>query len=128
MSAGVGAATAAGLALWVPLSPKQASPGHKGQPLAHHTKQVWGACRTFQGRLALDNRKMSSQKGWIIRHKMPRAGVESSSLEGFRSHMNVALGDTASGGLGSARGMVGLHGLRGLFQPKQCCDLLAVIE
>lgn len=48
----------------------------------------------------------------------PRAGWESPFLKGFTSPVDVAFGDTVSGGLGSAGGAVGLDGLRGLFQPE----------
>ena len=54
----------------------------------------------------------------VVRHwnRLSREVVESPSLEEFRKHVDMALWDMFSrhGGVGQ---MVGLDGLRGLFQP-----------
>lgn len=60
----------------------------------------------------------------MVRHcdRLPREGVESTSLELFKKPADVALLDMGFGGLGSAGRMVGLH-LGGLLQPEQFCGV-----
>ena len=59
----------------------------------------------------------------MVRHgnRLPREGVESPSLEGFKKCVEVALQGmvSRSGGVGLA---LRLHDLRGLFQPLRFCD------
>lgn len=62
--------------------------------------------------------KISPWKGWSGTGTAAQEGVESPCLGGFKSHVDVALVTWARGGLGSAGGVVGLHDLRGLFQPE----------
>lgn len=47
--------------------------------------------------------------------------VDSPSLEVFKRYVDVTIG-TYSGGLGNVGLLVGLNGLKGLFQPKWFCD------
>lgn len=61
--------------------------------------------------------KISSLKGWLLWNRLPRAMVESSSMEVSKKHMGVALGDMLSDELGSAWLRAGLHDLGGPFQP-----------
>jgi len=64
-----------------------------------------------QKRFRLDIRKMVRQ--W---HRLPREVVQSPSLEGFKKRGDVAQRDVVSGhGVGGL--VVGLHDLKGLFQP-----------
>lgn len=49
-------------------------------------------------------------------HRLPEEVVESLSLEAFKNCGNMALKDTISGHGGNGL-LVGLDGLRGLFQP-----------
>ena len=60
----------------------------------------------------------------VVEHgkRLPREGVESPSPEGFKRRVDVAPGDTVSGGVGSARVTMALDHLKGLFQPKQFYD------
>lgn len=50
----------------------------------------------------------------------PGTVVKSPFLEGFKSHVGVALGDVVRDGTGSAGEW--LDALGGLFQPSQLCD------
>ena len=49
--------------------------------------------RLGQGRLRVDFEKIPSWKGGQALAQLPRAVLESPSLEGFNSHVDVALGD-----------------------------------
>lgn len=77
--------------------------------------------KLYQGRFRLDiGENFYTEMDW---HRLPRAVVNLPSLEGFKSHVDEALGDMDSGNLGSA-GLVGLNDLSGLFQPKPSCDFV----
>jgi len=64
----------------------------------------------------LDIRKNFFSEGMVIHwQRLPRAVVESLSLEGFKRRVDVALTDMVSGH-GESGLVVGLGDLRGLFQ------------
>lgn len=54
----------------------------------------------------------------VLKQRQPRAALEPPSLEGFRSRVGGVLGDMAQRQAGSAGLLVGLHDLKGLFQPQ----------
>jgi len=60
----------------------------------------------------------SDPNGYTFKHwhRLPRVGMDSPSLEGFRSRVDVALRDVVSGHGGDGLA-VGLDDLRGLFHP-----------
>ena len=72
-----------------------------------------------QGRVRLALRKDFFAEGVVGRwNGLPRAGVESPSLEGFMSWVDPALRDLVELRTVSVRLMVGLDDLQGLFQPR----------
>jgi len=60
-------------------------------------------------------------------HRLPREVVQSLSLEVFQSHVDVALRDVVSGH-SEDRLMVGLNGLKGLFQSEGFYDIIICIS
>ena len=72
-----------------------------------------------QGRFRLAVRKYFFTDGVVGRwNVLPRAGVESPSLEGLKSWVDPALRDLVELRMVSERLMVGLDDLQGLFQPR----------
>ena len=77
----------------------------------------------FQGRFRLDIRKHFFTEQVVRRwNGLPREMVESPSLEGLKSQVDIALGDVVQLGTVNVRLMVGLDDLQGLFQARQFCD------
>ena len=72
-----------------------------------------------QGRVRLALRKYFFAEGVVGRwNGLPRAGVESPSLEGLKSRVDPALRDLVELRTVGVRFMVGLDDLQGLFQPR----------
>ena len=72
-----------------------------------------------QGRVRLALRKYFFAEGVVGRwNGLPRAGVESPSLEGLKSGVDPALRDLVELRMVRVRFMVGLEELQGLFQPR----------
>ena len=68
-----------------------------------------------QGRVRLALRKDFFAEGVVGHWGLPRAGVESPSLEGLKSQVDPALRDLVELGTVRVRFMVGLEELQGLF-------------
>jgi len=79
-----------------------------------------GNClKLHQGRFRLAIRtNVFTERVIKLWNRLPREVVESPSLEAFKRRVDMGLGTWFSGKLGSVRLMVGLHDLKGLFQPK----------
>ena len=72
-----------------------------------------------QGRVRLALRKHFFPEGVVgCWNGLPRAVVESPSLEGFKSQVDPALRDLVELRMVSVRFMVGPEDLQGLFQPR----------
>lgn len=55
-------------------------------------------------------------------YRLPRAMMESPSLEGFKRRADVALWTLFSGGFGNVMFMFELDNLKGIFQPNKFVD------